>query len=648
MTSVAEERFAFQAEAAQILDLMANSLYSNREILLRELVSNASDAIDRLRIERFTRPETNAAEPDDEPRIRIGFDRDAKTITIADNGIGMSRQEAIDNLGTIARSGTAEFLRNLSGDQREDAALIGQFGVGFYAAFIVAERVELTSRRAGLPASEGVRWSSEGKGEYTLQTVERAERGTTIVLHLRDGHDDLLNDYRLRSIVQRYSDHISVPITLGDDETPVNKASALWTRPKSELTEKDYNDYYRQLTNDFAEPLAHLHTKVEGRYEYTLLLYIPSAAPYDLWVPKARQGVRLHVQRVFVLEDTGQLMPEYLRFVRGIIDSSDLPLNVSREILQGSQAVEHIRSSAVKKVLKLLKDTAEKHPEKYATFWKQFGAVLKEGIAEDPANREEIAGLLRFASTRSGTQDADVSLADYASRMKEGQDTIYYLLAPSVAAAAASPHLEAFRAKGIEVLLMGDPVDNFVVTSLAHEFQGKRMQSVAQGPPPDFDSLKDEQGKDEGTTDAADADYEALLGKLKDTLSGRAHDVRVTNRLTTSPACIVADEAETDFTLARRLRGTGLPNRPVLEINPRHPLVERLNGRQDDPRLADWAHVLFDQAVLTAGARIEEPAAFVNRLNDLLMSLAVDQPAAAEKADTIEKPEKTEKAEKTD
>jgi molecular chaperone HtpG len=612
------ETHSFQAEAAQILDLMANSLYSNKEIFLRELISNAADAIDRLRHERYSRPELTAGDEDDAPQIRVTFDKDAGTITIADNGIGMSRQEVIDNIGTIARSGTGEFLRSLTGDQRRDADLIGQFGVGFYSAFIVAERVVLISRRAGLPASEGVRWSSDGKGEYTLAPVERAERGTTIVLELLEGEDELLTEHRLRSIIQRYSDHIGPPILMAADEAPVNQASALWARPKSELSEQDYASCYRHLTGDYADPLTYLHAKVEGRYEYTLLLYVPSLAPHDLWVPQARQGLRLHVRRVFILEDSGQLLPSYLRFVRGVVDSADLPLNVSREILQGSQAVDHIRGSVVKRVLKMLAELAESRPEKYADFWKQFGGVLKQGIADDPAHREEIVRLLRFTTTHPESQDAGVSLDDYVARMSEGQDKIYYLLAPSAAAAAASPHLEAFRAKNIEVLLLGEAVDNFVVSGPLREYRGKQLQSVAQGPP-DFGELADEDEKE--AAEKADSDYAALLGKLKAHLAGKAWDVRVTSRLTTSPACIVTDGADTDFTAMQRLRGAGLPSRPILEINPHHPLVERLNRGQDDPRLSDWAHVLFDQSVLTAGARVDQPAAFVTRLNALLESL---------------------------
>jgi molecular chaperone HtpG len=626
-----QESFSFQAEAVQILDLMVHSLYSNKEIFLRELISNASDAIDRLRLELLSHSEL----PEDEGplQIRVSYDKDAGTITVADNGIGMSRQEVIEHIGTIAKSGTREFLQALTGDQRKDATLIGQFGVGFYSAFIVSERVILTTRRSGLPAEDGVRWESDGKGEYTLEPVELPTRGTTIVLQLHEGEDDLLNGYRLRSIIGKYSDHISLPILMpgepgentgdGPDGSPakesvVNRASALWARPKSEISEQDYHDFYRHISSDFSDPLAYVHTKLEGTYEYTLLLFIPSHAPYDLWMPQSRQGVKLHVQRVFIMEDSGQLMPNYLRFIRGVIDSSDLPLNISRELLQGSRVVDNIRSSAIKKVLKLIREIAENEPEKYATFWKEFGAVLKEGVADDYANRDDIAKLLRFTSTKSSKDEQDVSLSDYVAHMKEGQEKIYYLLAPTPAAAASSPHLEAFRKKGIEVLLLGQGVDNWVVSSL-QEFEGKRLQSVAQGPS-DFGTLEDE-GEQEAN-EKATTEYAALLGKMKAILADKVWDVRVTSRLTTSPACIVANEPETDLNLADRLRGSGLPRQSVLEINPQHPLVARLNRNPDDPRLAEWAHVLYSQAVLTLGARIDEPAAFVTRLNDLLVALA--------------------------
>jgi molecular chaperone HtpG len=633
MTVQAEQEvLSFQAEAAQILDLMVHSLYSNKEIFLRELISNASDAIDRLRLELLSRSEL----PEEEGplQIRVSYDKDAAMITIADNGIGMSRDEVIQNIGTIAKSGTQEFLRSLTGDQRKDAAMIGQFGVGFYSSFIVAERVVLTTRRAGMEPGEAVRWESDGKGEYTLETIERPDRGTTIVLQLREGEEDLLNGWRLRSIIGKYSDHISVPILMpgepedkaGEEtdgerkppaEVAVNKASALWSRPKSELTDKDYNDFYQHIAGEFSDPLAWVHSKIEGTYEYTLLLFIPSRAPYDLWVQESRRGVRLHVQRVFIMEDTGQILPKYLRFIRGVIDSSDLPLNVSREILQGSRAVDNIRTNAVKKVLRRLAELAENEPEKYATFWKEFGATIKEGIADDYSNRDEIAKLLRYNSTKSPTDEPDTSLGDYVARMKEGQQDIYYLLAPSLAAAKASPHLEAFRTKGVEVLLLGEGVDNWVVSSL-REFDGKKLQSVAQGAG-DLGALDDEEEKQ--AKKQADADYAALLGKLKAYLAGQAWDVRLSTRLTTSPACIVSNEPESDVNLMQRLRGSGLPRQSVLELNPRHPLITRLNRQQNDPRLADWAHVLFSQAVLTLGARIEDPATFVSRLNGLLTAL---------------------------
>jgi molecular chaperone HtpG len=628
-----QETFSFQAEVVQILDLMINSLYSNKEIFLRELISNASDAIDRLRMELLTGSEQ--AEDEDPLQIRVNYDADARTITISDNGIGMSRPEVIDHIGTIAKSGTREFLQALTGDQRRDATLIGEFGVGFYSAFIVAERVTLTTRRIGLPAAEGVQWESDGRGEYTLEPIERPERGTTIVLHLREGEDDLLNGYRLRAIIQKYSDHISLPILMpgektGDEpdaaepaeETTVNQASALWTRPKSVITEQDYNDFYRHIASDFTDPMAYLHSKIEGTYEYTLLLFIPSHAPYDLWLPQSRQGVKLHVRRVFIMEDTGQLMPKYLRFIRGVIDSSDLPLNVSRELLQSSRVVDNIRSNAVKKVLKLLKDIADNEPAKYATFWKEFGAVLKEGIADDYSNRQDIAQLLRFNSTKASSQEPDVSLSDYVGRMAEGQEKIYYLLAPTAAAASTSPHLEAFRKKGIEVLLLGEAVDNWVVSSL-QDFEGKRLQSVAQGVS-DFGTMEDEAEKE--AKEKASTEYADLLVHMKAILGDKVWDVRVSSRLTTSPSCIVANEPETDVNLAQRMRGSGLPRQPVLEINPEHPLMRQLQSEDNGPRLAEWTHVLYNQAVLTLGARVDEPAAFVRRLNDLLVALT--RPAA--------------------
>ena len=623
-----QETFGFQAEVVQLLDLMINSLYSNKEIFLRELISNASDAIDRLRLELLAQGEN----PEEEGPLQIGvsYDRDAGTLTVADNGIGMSRAEVIEHIGTIAKSGTREFFQALTGDQRQDATLIGQFGVGFYSAFIVADRVELITRRAGLAAEDTVRWSSDGRGQYTLEAAERPGRGTTVVLHLRDDDRDLLNGYRLRAIIAKYSDHISLPIVMPSETSAekdeqsaasetVNQASALWTRPKSEISDQEYTDFYKHIASDYADPLSWVHSKIEGTYEYTLLLFIPARAPYDLWLLDSSRGVRLHVRRIFIMEDSGQLMPRYLRFIRGVIDSSDLPLNVSRELLQGSRVVDRIRSNAVKKVLQLLKDLAEKEPDKYATFTKEFGAVLKEGIVEDLPNRDEIARLARFTTT----EGEDVTLADYVARMKAGQDKIYYLLAPTLAAARSSPHLEAFRAKGVEVLLLADVVDNWLVTAL-REFEGKQLQSVAQGTA-DLGGLEDEAEK--AAQDQASTEFAGLTAKLKEHLDGQAWDVRVTSRLTTSPACIVANEPTSDINLVQRLRGSGLPSQPVLEINPKHPLVERLNRHQDDPRLADWASVLFNQAVLTLGARIDDPAAFVTRLNDLLTTLT-DEPAS--------------------
>jgi molecular chaperone HtpG len=628
------QEFSFQAEVVQVLDLVTRSLYSNKEIFLRELISNASDAFGRLRLELLA--ESRVPEEEGPVQIRVGFDADARTITVSDNGIGMSRQEVIGHIGTIARSGTRDFLRALSGDQRKDAVLIGQFGVGFYSAFVVAEKVTLITRRAGRPAGEGVRWESDGTGTYALETIECPDRGTTVVLHLREGEDDLLSAHRLRAIIQKYSDHISVPILMPaepddaadgadhDDgrpvpQTRVNRASALWTRPGSELADQDYAEFYRQLTSDYGDPIAYLHSKIEGTYEYTLLLFIPPRAPYDLWSSPAAQGIRLHVQRVFIMADSDQLMPRYLRFLRGVIDSADLPLNVSRELLQGSRTVEIIRASAVRKVLKMLADLADSQPGKYAMFWKEFGAVLKEGVAEDYANRDRIARLLRFTSTTSAEAEQDVSLSGYAARMKEGQEKIYYLLAPSRATAAKSPHLEAFRKKGIEVLLLTDGVDDWVISSL-QEFDGRQLQSVAQGTP-DFGALEDQAEREAARK--ASTELAGLAGRLKEALGDKIWDVRATSRLTDSPACIVASEPDPRQFTAQQLSGSGLPARPVLEINPQHPLVQRLHHHPDDPQLADWAHVLYNQAVLTLGARNDDPATFVDHLNNLLVALAI-------------------------
>jgi molecular chaperone HtpG len=632
---VNQERFGFQAEVVQLLDLMVHSLYGNKEIFLRELVSNASDAADRLRFEALS--DAELYEDDSTLRIRVAFDRDARTVTISDNGIGMSRQEVIDHIGTIAKSGTREFFEALTGDQRRDASLIGEFGVGFYSAFIVADRVTLITRRAGLAAAEGVRWESDGRGEYTLETIDRPDRGTEVVLHLREDEDELLNGHRLRSIVRRYSDHISLPILMpaersdgeqeaGDaGEETVNRAAALWVRPKSEISDDEYNEFYKHVAHDFDDPLARVHSRMEGKYEYTLLLYVPSRAPYDLGRRSGRHGVKLYVRRVFIMDDAEQLLPPYLRFVRGIVDSSDLPLNVSREILQSSRLVESIRSGAVRKVLGTLQELAANDAERYATFWKEFGTVLKEGVADDYGNRDEIAELLRFRSTRSASGDPDVSLRDYVGRMKEGQERIYHITAPSLAAARSSPHLEVFREKGVEVLLLDEVVDNWVVTSL-HEYDGKSLQSVTQGRT-DLDALADATEKE--ANEKAVAEHAALVGRLKGTLGDLVWEVRVTDRLTTSPACIVANEPTLDFHLMNRLQGSGLPSQPVLEINPRHPLIAQLDREPDEERFANWANVLYNQAVLTAGARLDDPAAFVGRLNDLLMALTPPPAAGA-------------------
>ncbi len=646
------ESFSFQAEVVQILDLMIHSLYSNKEIFLRELISNASDAIDRLRLARLTEP---GIPDDDEPlRIVVSFDDRSAAISVSDNGIGMSRQEVIDNLGTIAKSGTRDFLRALTGDQSKDANLIGEFGVGFYSAFIVAAQVTVTTRRAGLAETDAVLWDSDARGEYTIRPTERAGHGTTVTLHLREGEKDLLSGPRLRSIITKYSDHISVPILMpaeagdqsdadsadgsgGDEDqapggdagryTAVNRASALWARPQSEITEQEYNEFYRHISSDYADPLACVHRRIEGRYEYTMLLFIPAHAPYDLWFATSRHGIRLHVRRVFIMEDDGQLMPRYLRFVRGVLDSADLPLNVSRELLQSSQLVASIQSQAVKTVLRLLRDTAEKEPAKYAEFWKEFGAVLKEGIVEDFANREALAKLLRFRSTASAGSEQDVSLPDYVARMKEGQDKIYYLLAPTPELVAGSPHMEVFVKKGVEVLLLGEEIDRWLASSLP-DFHGKRLQSVTEGDPGLGELAGEaEQEAEQEAKQQADADFAGLVAKLKQALAGKASDVRVSSRLTESPACIVASGPDFGFALGLVGRaggpgGTGLPAQPVLEINPAHPLVARLNTHPDDPRFADWASVLYQQAVLTFGARIEDPAGFVRQLNDLLVALA--------------------------
>ncbi|HSI21669.1 MAG TPA: molecular chaperone HtpG [Methylophilaceae bacterium] len=628
MTTTTKETLGFQAEVKQLLHLMIHSLYSNKEIVLRELISNASDAADKLRFEALA--DGALFENDSELKIRISFDKAARTLTFSDNGIGMSRQEVIDNIGTIAKSGTREFFSQLSGDQKKDAALIGQFGVGFYSAFILADKVTLTTRRAGLTAEHGVRWESAGSGDYTLEVVEKPSRGTEIVLHLREGEDEFLNDWKIKSIIRKYSDHITLPILMKksewkdgeqvptDEDETVNQASALWSRAKNDITEEQYEEFYKHVAHDFDKPLAWSHNRVEGKQEYISLLYIPGRAPFDLYDRERRHGIKLYVKRVFIMDDAEQLMPQYLRFVRGVIDSADLPLNVSREILQHSKEIDGIKAGSVKKVLGLLEDMAENDQEKYATFWKEFGRVLKEGPGEDFGNKEKIASLLRFASTHADTDEENVSLKDYIARMKDGQEHVYYVTADTFAAAKHSPHLEIFRKKGIEVLLLSDRVDEWLVSGLT-EFEGKKLQSVAKGDL-DLGSLEDEAEKE--AQKQAEDEFKELVEKIKSTLGDdKVKEVRVTHRLTDSPACIVTGENDMSANLERLLKAAGQnapSTKPILEINPQHSLVTRLKGESDDARFADWANLLFEQALLAEGGQLEDPASFVKRLNSLL------------------------------
>ena len=630
-----KETLGFQAEVKQLLNLMIHSLYSNKEIFLRELVSNASDACDKLRFEALNN--AGLYGDDSELKIHVSFDKAARTLTISDNGIGLSRDEAVEHLGTIAKSGTREFFSALTGDQAKDAHLIGQFGVGFYSSYIVADMVTVISRRAGLEANQAVKWESAGEGEFTVEMVDKANRGTEVILHLREGEDEFLSSWKLRQTIRKYSDHITLPIFMKkeqwdeekkeqvvteEDET-INQASALWARPKSEITDEQYTEFYKHVAHDFEDPLAYVHAKVEGKQEYTQLLYIPQRAPFDMWDRNARHGVKLYVRRVFIMDDAEQLMPVYMRFVRGIVDSNNLPLNVSREILQESRDIETIRGGCVKKVLGLLEsladsdDAAEK--EKYATFWKEFGRVLKEGTGEDLANKDRIAKLLRFASTNLDTTEEVVSLADYVVRMKEGQEKIYYVTAETFTAAKNSPHLEIFRKKGIEVLLLSERVDEWVTGNLT-EFEGKSLQSVAKGGL-DLGKLEDSADKEE-TEKAAD-EYKELLEKIKTTLGEKVKDVRVTHRLTDSPSCLVADEHDLGGNLARILKAAGQQapeSKPILEINPKHPAVQRL--KYEESRFDDWANLLLEQATLAEGGSLEDPAGFVKRINDLMLALS--------------------------
>jgi molecular chaperone HtpG len=625
------ETLGFQTEVKQLLQLMIHSLYSNKEIFLRELISNASDACDKLRFEALT--DAGLFEEDADLKIRVSFDRAARTITVSDNGIGMSRQEVIDNIGTIARSGTREFLGRLTGDQAKDATLIGQFGVGFYSSFIVADKVTLLTRRAGLGKEHAVRWESRGEGDYTIEVTEKQARGTEVTLHLREGDDDLLEGYRLQSIIRKYSDHISLPILMNkqewdkekgehvmrDELEQVNQAAALWARPKSEISAEQYREFYKHVAHDFEAPMAWVHAKVEGKSEYTQLLYLPARAPFDLWDREHRHGIKLYVRRVFIMDDAEQLLPAYLRFVRGVVDSADLPLNVSREILQESKDVETIRKGCINKVLGLLEDLAENQKDKYASFWTAFGRAFKEGIGEDWSNKERIARLLRFASTHADSEEQNVGLTDYVARMKQGQEKIYYITADSFPAARNSPHLEIFRKKGIEVLLLSDRVDEWVSSNLT-EFDGKGLTSVAKGDL-DLGKLADEDRKDQ---EKLAGEHKELAEKIRKSLGEQVKEVRATLRLTSSPACLVADQHGMSTHLERMLKAAGqaVPgSKPILEINPNHPLVQRLKHEGDEGRFGDWSRILFDQAMLAEGGQLEDPASFVRRLNELMLAM---------------------------
>jgi molecular chaperone HtpG len=607
------ETLEFQTEVRQLLHLMIHSLYSHPEIFLRELVSNASDACDKLRFEALG--DGGLYEGDSELRIELTVDKAARTLTVRDNGIGMSRQEVIDNLGTIARSGTKHFLESLSGDKAKDAQLIGQFGVGFYSAFIVADRVDVFTRRAGLSAEHGVHWSSEGTGAYTLENIERPARGTEIVLHLKEGQDEFLDPWRLRGIVHRYSEHITFPIMMkkegGEELERINQATALWARPKAELKDEDYTEFYKQTFHDWEAPLAWTHNRVEGRTEYTNLLYIPGRAPFDLWDREAKHGIKLYVRRVFIMDDAERLLPRYLRFVRGVVDAADLPLNVSREILQSSEVLNQIRNGLTKRVLNLLEELAKDKPEVYAKVWSLFGRVLKEGLAEDPTHREQITRLLRFASTHEASKGQDVSLADYVARMKDGQEAIYVLTAESEAVARHSPHLEGFRARGTEVLLLTDAIDEWLLPHLT-EFDGKPIRNINR-----------EGVRPEGEAPKADETQNELLQRIQKALEGKVKEVRLSSRLVESPACVVLDEYDLPPHLKRLYREAGQPvpeTLPILEINPEHALLQRLQAETDEARIADWSGVLLGMALLAEGGQLEDGAGFVQKLNRLMAS----------------------------
>ena len=622
-TTADKQTQGFQAEVKQLLKLMIHSLYGHKEIFLRELISNASDACDKLRFETLSNPAL--MEADTQFAVTIDVDKNAGLLTITDNGIGMSRADAVEHLGTIARSGTAEFLAKLTGDQKQDSQLIGQFGVGFYSSFIVADRVEIFSRRAGLPAAEGVHWESRGDGEFTVETVELAERGTKVVLHLKDSEKEFADDYRIRSLVRRYSDHIAFAVRMkksgeqqGEYET-INHAQALWTRPRTDLKDEDYKEFYKHVTHDFSDPIAWSHNKVEGSKEYTSLLYVPARAPFDLWHRDAARGLKLYVRRVFILDDAEQFLPLYLRFIKGVVDSADLPLNVSREMLQHDATIDSMKSALTRRVLDMLAKLAKDEPEKYQAFWKEFGGVLKEGPAEDTTNRERIAKLLRFASTTQEREDQPVSLDDYLSRMKSDQQSIYYILADSFSAAKSSPHLEALRKRGIEVLLLWDRVDEWLMQHL-REYEGKNLRNVARG---ELDLSAAETVEEKQQRESLEKEHGGVAERIKKVLGDRVGSVRVTNRLTDSPACLVLAEQDMGEQMRRILEAAGQklpPSKPSLEINPVHPLVQKLENSPEASAFEDLAQLLFEQATLTNGGQLPDPAAFVQRLNRLLLN----------------------------
>lgn len=628
-----KETLGFQTEVKQLLHLMIHSLYSNKEIFLRELISNASDATDKLRFEALAKPEL--LEGGAELKIRVSFDKDAKTVTLEDNGIGMSREDAITHLGTIAKSGTADFMQHLTGDQKKDSHLIGQFGVGFYSAFIVADKVDVYSRRAGSPASEGVHWSSKGEGDFEVATVEKVERGTRIVLHLKAAEDEFADGWRLRNIIKKYSDHIALPIELPKEQAAVegeaapaelewetvNRASALWTRPRTEIKDEEYQEFYKHIGHDFENPLSWSHNKVEGKLEYTSLLYTPARAPFDLYQREAPRGLKLYVQRVFVMDQAESFLPLYLRFIKGVVDSNDLSLNVSREILQKDPIIDSMKSALTKRVLDMLEKLAKNQPEEYKSFWKNFGQVLKEGPAEDFANKEKIAGLLRFASTRSENGEQSVGLGEYIARMTEGQDKVYFLTGESYAQVKNSPHLEVFRKKGLEVLLLTDRIDEWLMSYLT-EFDGKHFVDVARG---DLDLGKLDSEEDKKAQEEVAKTKEGLVERLKAALGEQVAEVRVSHRLTDSPAILAIGEQDLGLQMRQILEASGqkVPeSKPIFEFNPAHPLIEKLDNEVDEERFADLSHILFDQAALAAGDNLKDPAAYVQRLNKLLVELS--------------------------